>query len=194
MSNGLKNLQSAARTAARQERIRNGQGIQGTSGASDPHLSGYDDDSGISGIGLTPVDELDASYSSPETTASRGSSSSRHGGTNSTSSSTAGYPSHHYRHSHHQQQQQHHGNHPQMQSNMHMQVLAGTGAHAVGYNTSYHGSHGYSSSVSSSASGHHGYSDPVSSQSPSPYMTGQRLSSADMHIGSLINRPGGGGA
>ncbi|KAF4973136.1 hypothetical protein FSARC_480 [Fusarium sarcochroum] len=58
MSNGLKNLQSAARAAARRDRLESGA------------LSGYDDDSGISGMGLTPVDELDASYSSPETTAS----------------------------------------------------------------------------------------------------------------------------
>ncbi|KAM0257308.1 hypothetical protein ACHAPA_011791 [Fusarium lateritium] len=58
MSNGLKNLQSAARAAARRDRLESGA------------LPGYDDDSGISGMGLTPVDELDASYSSPETSAS----------------------------------------------------------------------------------------------------------------------------
>jgi hypothetical protein len=58
MSNGLKNLQSAARAAARRDRLESGA------------LSGYDDDSGISGMGLTPVDELDASYSSPETSVS----------------------------------------------------------------------------------------------------------------------------
>ncbi|KAJ0311550.1 hypothetical protein Brms1b_008221 [Colletotrichum noveboracense] len=56
MSNGLKNLQSAARAGARRERLESGQ----------PLPPGYDDDSGISGLGLTPVDELDASYSSPE--------------------------------------------------------------------------------------------------------------------------------
>ncbi|KAI5857417.1 hypothetical protein GGS23DRAFT_600903 [Durotheca rogersii] len=59
MNNGLKNLQSAARSASRRERLETGGPIHG-----------YDDDSGISGIGLTPVDDLDASYSSPETTAS----------------------------------------------------------------------------------------------------------------------------
>ncbi|CAG7563327.1 unnamed protein product [Fusarium equiseti] len=58
MSNGLKNLQSAARAAARRDRLESGA------------LSGYDDDSGISGMGLTPVDDIDASYSSPETSAS----------------------------------------------------------------------------------------------------------------------------
>lgn len=60
MSNGLKNLQSAARAAARRERLESGQ----------PLPPGYDDDSGISGIGLTPVDDLDASYSSPESASS----------------------------------------------------------------------------------------------------------------------------
>lgn len=58
MSQGLKNLQSAARAASRRDRLESGA------------FSGYDDDSGISGIALTPVDELDASYSSPETTSS----------------------------------------------------------------------------------------------------------------------------
>ncbi|RCI13496.1 hypothetical protein L249_5595 [Ophiocordyceps polyrhachis-furcata BCC 54312] len=58
MSNGLKNLQSAARAASRRDRLE----------TSSHHVPGYDDDSGISGIALTPVDELDASYnSSPET-------------------------------------------------------------------------------------------------------------------------------
>ncbi|KAI4862696.1 hypothetical protein F4820DRAFT_14077 [Hypoxylon rubiginosum] len=69
MNNGLKNLQSAARSAARRERLESGHPIHG-----------YDDDSGISGIGLTPVDDLDASYSSPETTASSSHSGGSHGG------------------------------------------------------------------------------------------------------------------
>lgn len=58
MSSGLKNLQSAARAASRLERYRN-------AAAADRHGSGSD--SGVSGIGLTPVDELDpnAQYSSP---------------------------------------------------------------------------------------------------------------------------------
>ncbi|KAG5927345.1 hypothetical protein E4U53_002880, partial [Claviceps sorghi] len=55
MSNGLKNLQILARTVSRRERLE-----------SRSHMTGYDDDSGISSIALTPVDELDASYSSPE--------------------------------------------------------------------------------------------------------------------------------
>lgn len=49
MSNGLKNLQSHARSAARRERIE--QGL--------PPTDHYNDDSGISGIdGLTPVDDM----------------------------------------------------------------------------------------------------------------------------------------
>ncbi|KAJ4407087.1 hypothetical protein N0V85_004418 [Neurospora sp. IMI 360204] len=56
MSNGLKNIQSHARSYSRKERLANGQSS-----------SGYDDDSGISGIGLTPIDDDDVDdYSSPE--------------------------------------------------------------------------------------------------------------------------------
>ncbi|PHH61706.1 hypothetical protein CDD81_8051 [Ophiocordyceps australis] len=55
MTNGLRNLQSAARAASRRDRLESGS-----------HLAGYDDDSGVSGIALTPIDEADASYSSPE--------------------------------------------------------------------------------------------------------------------------------
>ena len=73
MSNGLKNLQSAARAAARRERLESGQ----------PLPPGYDDDSGISGIGLTPVDDLDPSYSSPESASS--------GGHSGASAASAGY-------------------------------------------------------------------------------------------------------
>lgn len=69
MSNGLKNMQAASRAGGRRQRLESGQQIQG-----------YDDDSGISGIGLTPVDGLDPSYSSPETTASGGHSSSNGSG------------------------------------------------------------------------------------------------------------------
>ncbi|TQS31438.1 hypothetical protein Golomagni_08282, partial [Golovinomyces magnicellulatus] len=55
MSKGLKNIQSAARAASRRERYEQ----------SDLHRNaGYDDDSGVSGIGLTPAEEADQ-YSSP---------------------------------------------------------------------------------------------------------------------------------
>ncbi|PHH70961.1 hypothetical protein CDD82_6820 [Ophiocordyceps australis] len=55
MANGLRNLQSAARAASRRDRLESGS-----------HMAAYDDDSGVSGIALTPIDEADASYSSPE--------------------------------------------------------------------------------------------------------------------------------
>lgn len=55
MSNGLKNIQSHARAYSRRDRLESGQS-----------LAGYDDDSGISGIGLTPVDDLEEAYDSPE--------------------------------------------------------------------------------------------------------------------------------
>jgi hypothetical protein len=159
MSNGLKNLQSAARAASRRDRLE--------AGAS---LSGYDDDSGISGIGLTPVDELDASYSSPETSPS---------GPHSASSASGYHPHHQHLHPH--------AHHAQMQ--------AYAGAGHPGYAmTGYTGGgyHGYSSSVSSSAS-HHRYSPHGTSQSSSPYLHDQRQSSVDMGIESIINRPGGHG-
>jgi len=60
MSNGLKNIQSHARAFARRERLESGQ-----------PLTAYDDDSGVSGIGLTPIDDMaDQPYSSPEASGS----------------------------------------------------------------------------------------------------------------------------
>lgn len=64
MSNGLKNMGAASRSGNRRVDHESGQQLQG-----------YDDDSGISGIALTPVDGLDPSYSSPETAGSGGHSS-----------------------------------------------------------------------------------------------------------------------
>lgn len=158
MSNGLKNLQSAARAAARRDRLESG-----------GQLSGYDDDSGISGMGLTPVDELDASYSSPETTSSA--AQSVH--SNSASAAAA------YQH---------------LQPHPHLAALsAGHGAYALGSFTGGYAAHGYSSSVSSTASAGHGYASHAgtgNSQSSSPYMHGQRQPSVDMGIGAIINRPG----
>jgi hypothetical protein len=82
MHNGLKNLQSASRSAARRERLEQGHSVHG-----------YDDDSGISGIGLTPVDDLDASYSSPETATSSSNSagSSFHSGIHPMHLASQGY-------------------------------------------------------------------------------------------------------
>lgn len=65
MNTGLKNIMSYARKDAAYERMESRQ----------PLSQGYDDDSGISGIGLTPVDDLDASYSSPETVSTTSSNS-----------------------------------------------------------------------------------------------------------------------
>ncbi|UKZ90436.1 uncharacterized protein TrAFT101_005455 [Trichoderma asperellum] len=157
MSNGLKNLQSAARAASRRDRLETGA------------LTGYDDDSGISGIGLTPVDELDASYSSPATSSS---------GTHSYSSSAS------YHH-----QQQHLQPHPQSHLHpQHHQSSYGMGA------APYYGGHGYSSSVSSTASMSHGYvsrGGTGTSQDSSPYLDSQRLS-AERGMESLVRRPRGG--
>lgn len=174
MSNGLKNLQSAARAASRRDRLE-----------TSSHVTGYDDDSGISGIGLTPVDELDASYSSPETASSSGPSYS--------SSSYHHFHQHQQQQQHqqhqHQQHQQHQPQHPQ-----HLQLQQGSYAVSAYGPASY--GHGYSSSVSSTASAAAGrrYASHGAghSEGSSPYMDAERLSSADMGIGAIINRPGGG--
>jgi hypothetical protein len=158
MSNGLKNLQSAARQASRRERLETGS-----------HMTGYDDDSGISGIGLTPVDELDASYSSPEASSSMGAA---HSFSSSSAASGVTYSMQGHAHAHHL-----HG------AGGEQQASYGLGP----YGATYAGHHGYSSSVSSSASMGHRYT----SRGNSPYMDTHRLSSADMGIDSLIHRSGG---
>ncbi|KAF4982575.1 hypothetical protein FDECE_17481 [Fusarium decemcellulare] len=151
MSNGLKNLQSAARAAARRDRLESGA------------LSGYDDDSGISGMGLTPVDELDASYSSPETTSSV---------VHSVPASAA--TSFH-----------------QLQTHAQMAAMSGAQYGMGAYGAGGYGGHGYSSSVSSSASaGHYGHHGNGHSQGNSPQYLTTRPQSSDMGIGNLINRPG----
>ncbi|KAG8412466.1 hypothetical protein J3459_015967 [Metarhizium acridum] len=143
--------------ASRRERLETGS-----------HITGYDDDSGISGIGLTPVDELDASYSSPET-------SSSIGATHSFSSNSA--TAYHL---------QGHG-----ATHTHLHPVSGGGdqsSYGLGaYGASYGGHQEYSSSAGSSASMGHRYA----SRGSSPYMDTQRLSTADMGIDSLINRSAG---
>lgn len=163
MSNGLKNLQSAARAASRRERLE----------TQSHAISGYDDDSGISGIGLTPVDELDASFSSPEP-------SSVAGATHSFSSSSATARPAYHLHGHQQHQQhQHHA-----MSQAHLQPGSDQTAYGI-YGAGYGAHHGYSSSVSSSASMGHRYA----SRGNSPYMDAQqRLSNADMGIERELNR------
>ncbi|KAI5917906.1 hypothetical protein F4810DRAFT_628503 [Camillea tinctor] len=166
MNNGLKNLQSAARSAARRERLESGHPIHG-----------YDDDSGISGIGLTPVDDLDASYSSPETA----SSSSHSGG------STYGGTAHHHQHAMalgthpHQHPHQHHHSHHHYGNSSYP---ASAGALSSSYSSSVSSSHAYGAAMPTNHSHHH-------SQDGSPYMgNGQRLPSVDMGIGAIINQPG----
>ena len=156
MSNGIKNLQSASRAASRRDRLE----------AAAP-LTGYDDDSGISGIALTPVDELDPSYSSPETASTGGPHSA------SSSASVAAY----------QHQLQTH-------AQAHLQPLGGGAASAYGYAGGYatNAHHGYSSSVSSTASQSYGGHAGAHNSSGS-YMT-ERMPSADMGIDAIINRPG----
>lgn len=211
MTNGLKNLQSASRAASRHDRLQSQSAAAaaaamavstsggGGGGGGGGHLSGYDDDSGISGIALTPVDELDASFSSPETSSSSGGSAYHT------------HPGHHHGHGHHRSHSHHHQQprypqqlHPNMQFGLplppppHAQFLGPYGMPAVAAPPTHHQHHRYASSVSSSASlsgGYHGSGGSVgdsSSQGSSPYMPGQRLPSVDMGIGSLINRSGGG--
>ncbi|KAG6367829.1 hypothetical protein INS49_002024 [Diaporthe citri] len=156
MSNGLKNLQGAARAAARRERLEAGL----------PPTDPYNDDSGISGIDLTEVDDLDGDggyggVPSPDrsTTSSGGA-----GGSSTASQSYSTAPSTY--------------GHPQAYP---------------GYPTM--GGHGYANSVSSSsgtAYGHHNGAQGHHSQSASPYMEAMhRMPSVDMGIDSIINRPGG---
>lgn len=186
MSKGLKNLQSSARAAARRERLEAGQPLQ----------PGYDDDSGISGIGLTSVDELDPSYSSPET-ASSGSHSSFIGGgmvedDDIAASAAASFATSHsfgmqtLQHQPQQQHQQHQQHRHQHQGHFY----APTGAH-----------HGYTSSVSSTGSsgpivlaasgGRHGNSP--SSPGPSYRRSNaQRLSGAEKAVDVSVKRSRGG--
>ncbi|KXH64474.1 myb family transcription factor [Colletotrichum salicis] len=153
MSNGLKNLQSAARAGARRERLESGQ----------PLPPGYDDDSGISGLGLTPVDELDASYSSPETVSSGHSASG-------SSASAAGY----------------------MASLHHLQPIHAAQYGGYSHATGAHHGYTSSVSSNGSVNGGYGGHGQSQSPSPYLHPHGQRLPSVDMGIDAIINRPGGG--
>ncbi|GAO19349.1 uncharacterized protein UV8b_03300 [Ustilaginoidea virens] len=165
MSNGLKNLQSAARAASRRDRLETGS-----------HITGYDDDSGISGIGLTPVDELDASYSSPETGSSAGAALSL-----SSSSATTGVDYY---------LQAARGGAAAARAHP---PSSGTGVHPASYALGAYGGshHWYSSSVRSSASLRHRYV----SRGSSPYnIDMHRLPSGESGVDPLIVRPSGGRA
>ncbi|KAK0725244.1 hypothetical protein B0H67DRAFT_598557 [Lasiosphaeris hirsuta] len=165
MSNGLKNIQSHARSYARRERLESGQ----------PHA--YDDDSGISGIGLTPIDEDlpehdDNGYSSPEGAGAHSTpGASSTGGGSSTASHHTAYGMHHQQ-QHHTQHQHHH-------------------SQAYGQSYGYQPQHGYSNSVSSTGTAGYGQQQGgTGSQGTSPYMGhNSRLPSVgDMGIDAIINR------
>ncbi|KAK0630457.1 hypothetical protein B0T17DRAFT_506928 [Bombardia bombarda] len=161
LSNGLKNMQSHARSYSRNERHEPGQ-----------PMNGYDneqDDSGISGIGLTPIDNMDEQgYSSPET-GSTGAQSTP--GASSGSGSTA--------------------SHPAFSSHMHSQNSYQSYA--------YPPHHGYSNSVSSTGTAGYGqqHQHGHSSQGTSPYLAHGNLnrlpSVGDMGIDAIINRGPGHG-
>ncbi|KAK0649005.1 hypothetical protein B0T16DRAFT_456456 [Cercophora newfieldiana] len=148
MSNGLKNIQAHARAYARRERLESGQ-----------PLTGYDDDSGISGIGLTPIDDVpEQSYSSPESAS----------GANSTpgGSSNAGSTHHHTSFS---SLHQGHTGYPTYQS--------------------YQPQHGYSNSVSSTGTaGYQPQASSSQGTSPYMGHNNRLPSVGEMGINSLINR------
>jgi hypothetical protein len=179
MSNGLKNIQSHARSYSRKQ--RNGQ--QGLAS------HGYDDDSAVSGIGLTPVDDLDpgadGGYSSPETTASSASSSGGGGRTIGASSVL------------HQQQHQQHQHHHQHQHQHQQEQFDGAQSMSSSFQGYPHQSygHGYSSSVSSSGTPAYPANGQVNGHVTQPepsYQPAPRQSSIDMDIKAIMNRPIGG--
>jgi hypothetical protein len=166
MSNGLKNIQSHARSYSRKQ--RNGQ--QGIAS------HGYDDDSAVSGIGLTPVDDLDpgadGGYSSPEapSTSSASSGTGLGSGGRTTGASSV-------QHQHHQDQ------------------YDGTHSMSSSFQSYPHQAygHGYSSSVSSSGTPayHGGQMNGHVSQAEPSYQPAPRQSSIDMDIRAIMNRPTG---
>jgi hypothetical protein len=130
MSKGLKNLQSAARAASRRGRIETDAAVAAAAAAAGN--TGYDDDSGVSGIGLTPVDEFDQ-YSSPAPSPSTINVAHSF-------ASTATQPVYH-----HQMQAQ--------QTHLHPNV--NNFALTAPYSGQYVGQHAYSSSISSDGSLQH---------------------------------------
>ncbi|KAK8141649.1 hypothetical protein G3M48_010124 [Beauveria asiatica] len=162
LSSGLKNLQGVAKAANRRQRYDASAMAAAAAAAA---ATGYDDDSGISGIGLTPVDEtgtaasaLAAYHSSPVPPSPHGGGG---GGRNSSGSdvvvgqsfasttsqaasattTTTAYLAH-----------------PQHLAQAHLHpaytnIIYGSGGSA----TQYHPQHAYSSSISSEGSLHPGY-------------------------------------
>ncbi|KAM3500743.1 hypothetical protein MY10362_006142 [Beauveria mimosiformis] len=163
LSSGLKNLQGVAKAANRRQRYDASAMAAAAAAAA---AAGYDDDSGISGIGLTPVDEtgtaasaLAAYHSSPVPPSPHGGAGGGCGGGNSSGSdvvvgqsfasttqaasatTTTAYLAHP-----HQLAQAH--LHP-----AYTNIMYGGGGSA----TQYHPQHAYSSSISSEGSLHPGY-------------------------------------
>lgn len=136
MSNGLKNLQSHARSAARRERIE--QGL--------PPVDPYNDDSGCSGIdGLTPVDEMgpEDPWGSPDRrSTSNGSIASQppYGGASNASSTYGLHPVHHHPY-------QHHGGHHSYSSSVSSSTAGGYG-HVGGHDAHSQSPSPYMDSVS----------------------------------------------
>jgi hypothetical protein len=152
MSNGLKNIQSHARAYSRRERLGSGQ-----------PMAGYDDDSGISGIGLTPVDDMEHNYSSPETSSSTGNQSV---GSGSSTASQQAYSTAMQNHNSYQ-------------------------GYGYGGPSGPHPHHSYNSSVSSAGTAGyggagHGHPSPYMGH-------GNRMPSVDMGIDAIIHRGPGGG-
>ncbi|KAM3541796.1 hypothetical protein ARSEF1564_005290 [Beauveria bassiana] len=164
LSSGLKNLQGVAKAANRRQRYdANAMAAAAAAAAA----AGYDDDSGISGIGLTPVDEngtaasaLAAYHSSPVPPPPP----SPHGGGNSSgsdvvvgqsfasttsqaASATTTTTTAYLAHPHHLAQAHLHP--------AYTNIMYGGGG--GGTATQYHPQHAYSSSISSEGSLHPGY-------------------------------------
>ncbi|KYK57627.1 myb family transcription factor [Drechmeria coniospora] len=151
MSNGIKNLQSAARAATRRERLENG-----------PHFTGYDDDSGLSGIDLTPDGEIQplSSYSS--------------------------YPQsqQQFQQQQQQQQQQQH-----MQQHSPYAVAYAPPGYATqnDYSSSVSSTASMAAAVAAATASRR-YTSHGSSERSSPYIDPERISGVDMGNGTAMNR------
>ncbi|ATY64887.1 hypothetical protein A9K55_005230 [Cordyceps militaris] len=171
LSYGLKNLQGAARAASRRQRAAfdhpNAATMAANAMAAAAAAAGYDDDSGVSGIGLTPVDEV---------AAGGGGATLAYG-----SSSSPVPPSPSHNHPHHHQHGGSGSSSDDMMTNAaqsfasntttttylaHPHTLAQAHLHPAAYTTlmyggaaaaQYHPQHAYSSSISSEGSLHPGY-------------------------------------
>ncbi|OAA73678.1 Homeodomain-related protein [Cordyceps fumosorosea ARSEF 2679] len=152
LSHGLKNLQGVARAASRRQRF-DANAMAAAAAAAAVATTGYDDDSGVSGIGLTPVEDTSAgalaySSSSPAPPSSHGGGGGGHvdmltaasfasTATQATATTNAtAYLAHLG---------------PVAYANL---MYGGTAAASA---TQYHPPHAYSSSISSDGSLHPGY-------------------------------------